>query len=139
MLECRSRIAAAMLAALAFAAADTRAAKPALCPPGRFLVTGPSVLTGEDEHDIEAIVIDEDKQASVGDACAPARARLKRTKRGTAVRATWKQCSGFTAKAKLTGTIAAPECTTLSGTFGIPAGEPPDFVGNTTGNVEPAP
>lgn len=118
MSACRARFVVALIVVLALSARTAGAAKPARCPDGRFLVTGPSILTGDEEHDIEAIVL-ADRQLSIGDACAPAPARVKRTKQGTAVRAKWKQCTGFTAKAKLAGTIAAPECTTLSGTFTV--------------------
>ncbi len=92
------------------------AAKPPLCSGGRFLVTGPSILTGEAVHELEAVVL-EGGQLSVGDACPAVRAKVKRTKHGTTVRAAWKQCTGLKGRAKLTGKIAPEACTTLTGTF----------------------
>ena len=92
-------------------ATDARAAKPPLCSAGRFVGSGSVIVQGE----TLAIVLGS-RKLSIGDACVPARARLMRTKLGTAVRAAWKTCRGMTGRVRLKAFID-PTCTRIAGSL----------------------
>src|SRR5262245_8506856 len=90
-------------------------AKPRPCQ-GRFAV-GTPVLPGDPAS---ALVVIDGKQVSIGDACAPARAQVAATKRGTRLLVKWRRCQGLSGKAQLKATIDAATCTVLAGTFRAP-------------------
>jgi hypothetical protein len=100
---------------LALGLVESPAKKPPACMSGRFLVVGPSIVTGDAKHDVEPVSL-ADGRLAIADACAPTKVRLKRTKRGTAVRSAWKSCTGFKGRVRLGGTIM-PDCSTLTGTL----------------------
>ncbi|MCW5889143.1 MAG: hypothetical protein KIT14_01185 [bacterium] len=88
--------------------------KPEPCAGGRFLVLegGPLVAeAGSPRFDAVAIAAG---QVGIDSGCAPARVKLKATKKGTVVRARWARC-GSARAVKLQATIAAPACDTMTG------------------------
>ena len=86
-------------------------AKPPLCT-GRYGLDR-SVLTGAPAGEF----LDVARGQVALTSCGATRARVKRGKRATRVRAVFKSCPGVAGKAKLAATIAAPDCTSVSGTF----------------------
>jgi parallel beta-helix repeat protein len=88
-------------------------AKPEACPDQRYLVQGSPVMTGDASP--ESIVISH-RRISLGSACPVTHVRLRATKRGTRVKATWPSCKGVRGRTRLTATIGQT-CETMSGTF----------------------
>ncbi len=87
--------------------------KPPVCPGGRFLVQGEDLLPGASLAGPDSLFVGA-TEVGVASGCADGPVKLKGTKRGTKVRATWESCSGATGKVKLKATID-PTCQTLSG------------------------
>src|SRR4051794_36359537 len=79
--------AALAIVALILCVADA-ARRPPPCSTGRFLVRGPSLFTGEAEHDLEPVVLDA-RTIAIAGTCPAMRARVKRTKTGTAIAVAW--------------------------------------------------
>ncbi len=92
----------------------SKKAKPQPCPGGRYIVTGSALVTGDSSGPVEPVVIG--SQISIGNVCNPVHAKLKATKHGTTVMATWPSCAQLKGKVKLKGTLDTT-CTTLSGTL----------------------
>src|SRR5436309_6991814 len=86
---------------------DAHAALP--CPGGRFLVT-------QLPFNIIAIVV-EGAEVSVDGVCPSIIGRLKGSKRGTDIRATWPSCQALNGPAALKASIGAGDCTTMAGVF----------------------
>ncbi|TMB02010.1 MAG: hypothetical protein E6J70_07335 [Deltaproteobacteria bacterium] len=86
---------------------DAHAALP--CPGGRFLVT-------QLPFNIIAIVV-EGAEVSVDGVCPSIIGRLKGSKRGTDIRATWPSCQALNGLAALKASIGAGDCTTMAGVF----------------------
>ena len=90
-------------------------AKVAPCPDGRYVVPGTTLSNALDgpSHDVVGVV---GRMVSVQSGCAPVKARLRGTSKGTKVRARWKSCAGFSGRAVLTGWITE-ECGRFAATF----------------------
>ena len=86
---------------------DAHAALP--CPGGRFLVT-------QLPFNIIAIVV-EGAEVSVDGLCPSIVGRLKGSKRGTDLRATWPSCQALDGPAALKARIGAGDCGTMTGVF----------------------
>jgi serine protease len=93
-------------------AATPVAAKRTPCS-GRYLIAG-SLVPGAVAIDVVAV---DGKQVSINSGCAPRRARVRATRRGTRVQASWRTCSGLAGKAKLKASIDAATCSLMSGRF----------------------
>ena len=92
--------------------ASTVEAKRPLCKAGRFLVQGERLISS-DGTSPQPVVVGEGK-ASIDEICPPRRARLTRSKQGTAIAAKWPACTGVEGKVKMKGTLDLA-CTGLSG------------------------
>ena len=88
--------------------------KPPACPGGRFPVSGAPLVPGGTTPD--AILI-ADRQVSTESGCAAVTARRKRTRHGTRLTATWRSCTGLSGRARLTATLDATTCETLTARF----------------------
>src|SRR5262245_15959253 len=100
----------------------TAVAKTEACPtPARFLVLGAPLLPGNPSPEPEAIVIEgsgKTAMATINSGClSPVRAKLRPTKKFTAVTLKWKTCdtaTGQLSKVTLKGKIGADTCEFLS-------------------------
>lgn len=104
--------AAALVPAVAVRAKKT---KPPPCPAGRFLINGNAVIAGDTAAVHEPVVVGGGNQLSIGGACAPVGGRIKAAKKATMITASWPSCTGLKGRVKLTGSIAAPACDTMTG------------------------
>jgi hypothetical protein len=84
------------------------------CPGGRYLVPN-TPLVGLDQPELDVVDI-AGGMVSVASGCAPVKARLRATAKGTKVRARWKSCAGLTKRAILSGWITE-ECRRFAATF----------------------
>ena len=89
--------------------------KPQLCPGGRFLVQGESLVASDSAAPNEPVVIG-GTQVALGDVCQSVSGKLKATKRGTRVGVRWPFCSGLTGPVRLKATIE-PTCSLMIGTL----------------------
>jgi cysteine-rich repeat protein len=106
-------LAASVALVLAFAGIGrSKKTAPKPCPGGRYIVSGSALVTGDTSGPNEPVVIG--PQVSIGNACNPVHAKLKATKKGTTVTATWPSCQGLKGKVKLTAKLD-PTCTSLTG------------------------
>ena len=113
--------AASVLTAM-LAARDANAAKPPLCPTGRFAVAGaPLIGPGGD------LIVLANKTITIGTVCAANRAQLKRLKTGTRVKVKFKKnaCSGAL-KVRLNALITG-ECKNMAGTLKRKGAAPTNF------------
>jgi hypothetical protein len=102
-------IALVLLRAAAFAATPP-------CPGGRFLLPGaPPLIPGAGTPDLEVVVV-EARTVAIASGCPAVTAKVKGTRRGTRVRATWPKgvCAGSPRKIKLNARIDST-CTNLGG------------------------
>jgi hypothetical protein len=94
-----------------------QAVKAKKCPDGRFVVEGPALLApGDVGSRYDAIGLT-GKLVSIESGCAPVRAKLVRTRRGTRVRARWRSC-GEVARVVLRARIDK-DCLGLAGTLKV--------------------
>jgi hypothetical protein len=103
---------AAALLGLTALIASTAAAKRPLCKAGRFLVQGEPLISS-DSGGPQPVVVGEGR-ASIDEICPPTRAKLTRSKQGTAITAKWPACTGVDGKVRMKGTLDVA-CATLSG------------------------
>jgi hypothetical protein len=96
---------------------SAHAVPPPICPPGRFTVQG-SPLLGFGENGSDAVEFDT-TQVWTDTGCAPILAqKLRATKKGTRVRATWLTgCGIYGGRIVLVGMVDAATCNTMTGTF----------------------
>ena len=110
---------AALVVVLALVLSDGMAAakkpRPQACSRGTFLVEESSVLDADVTADRRLLRI-QDGRMTVGGACASAKVKLKATRKGTAVAASWKRCTGLTGGVTFKGSLD-PTCRTLRGTL----------------------
>jgi len=85
----------------------------ARCPGGRFVANDAPLVAGDTAPEAGAVVL-ANGQVSIGGSCAATSATMKRTRRGTLVRATWSSCQGLPGTVRLRGLIRTG-CTTLTG------------------------
>jgi serine protease len=91
------------------------AAKPAKCPGGAFRAVAENLpLVPASSSD--GIII-ANGEASILGTCARTSAKLKRTRKGTKVTATWLACNGTNGKVRLKARIDAATCRELRGTL----------------------
>ena len=103
-------------------ARDVDAAKPPLCPSGRFAVTDAQLVA----EGLDLIVL-ENKTITIGSVCTASRAKLRRAKVGTRVTVKFKKnaCPGAAGKVRLKALIT-DACKTFTGTLKI-KGVPTNF------------
>jgi hypothetical protein len=86
------------------------------CPGGRYLVAG-MPLGGAPGAAVPDVVDVAGRMVGLhSGGCAPAKGRVRGTRKGTKVRVRWKACEGLAGKAILNGMITG-QCQTLAGTF----------------------
>src|SRR5262249_32619013 len=85
----------------------------ATCTGGRYVVQGARLIAGDTAPAVEAIVIASSTIAIVN-GCSPVHATLRRTKKGTSVRANWASCAEPGRKVRLKAKLD-PTCTTMTG------------------------
>src|SRR5262249_16939697 len=79
--------------ALLWMAPSTGWGLPESCYSSRFVVVGTLLMSADRTAPSEPIIL-QDGEASLGNACAPIRARTKRLRRGMLVRVVWPACVG---------------------------------------------
>ena len=93
------RAALALLLVLGASTAPASGAR--RCAEGTFVVDGaPLMSAGAEAPGADAVVI-AGKQVSIASGCPPVRARVKRSPRGTAVRAAWESCGALAGEVRL--------------------------------------
>src|SRR5262245_25588514 len=85
------------------------------CPPARYVVGEQPILAGATLPGVDVVAISA-TQMAVDSGCAPAVVRVRGTRHGTRVRATFRKCRDVKGKARLKGLIDIG-CTTLDGMF----------------------
>jgi len=85
------------------------------CPPARYVVRDQPILAGATLPGVDVVAVSA-TQIAVDSGCAPAVVRVRGTRHGTRVRATFRECRDVKGKARLKGLIDIG-CTTLEGTF----------------------
>jgi carboxyl-terminal processing protease len=110
----RASTALALLLASSVGSAAAAAPKPPPCPGGRFVVQGGALLANPISFADD--VYFSATQIAVASGCTGAPVKLKGSKRGTTVKATWETCNGVTGKVKLKAKVD-PTCQTLTGTL----------------------
>jgi len=109
----RSRIGIVItLLALSVTVTVADAAKPALCPDGRFMVQNGAVLVSGAA--VPNVLVVSGGTLAIASACDAAPGRVKAARKGTRLVGRWKPC-GEIARVTLKGMIAAPDCTTMTG------------------------
>jgi hypothetical protein len=104
-------VVAAALLGLTAVIASTAAAKRPLCKAGRFLVQGDPLISAGGGP--QPVIVGEGR-ASIDEICPPTRAKLTRSKQGTAIAARWPACTGVEGKVRMKGTLDVA-CAALSG------------------------
>ena len=104
-----------VLALVILAAPAGNAAKPPMCPGGRYLVSGAPIMPGIDGGGADVVDM-AGHMVSVLSGCDAAKAKARATGRGTTIRVKWKSCPGITGKATLVGTIT-DQCRAMAATF----------------------
>jgi len=105
------------------AATAARAAKPPPCPGGRYAVAGDRLLAGDVLPGADDVFFSA-TQVAIASGCRTAPVtKLRGSKRGTTLKATWTECDGATGKVKLKAKID-PTCQTLTGTLTAPKTRP---------------
>jgi hypothetical protein len=101
----------ALVVSLPGTPADAGIDKAPMCRDGRFLMPGDGLVVGDGVPPVEAVELDDGRItiAPLGD---PGKVKLRRTRKGTKVKALWGKRSGFGAKVRLNGVID-PSCTQL--------------------------
>src|SRR5258706_1633400 len=94
----------ALVVAGALVAPPQTAAKLPLCPGGRYLVAGSSLMPGLDAASPDVVDV-AGRMVSVLSGCGPVKAKVRATGQGTKIRARWKSCPSITGKAILVATI----------------------------------
>lgn len=109
----RATCSAILVASLSAGAVEVRAAaqKPKPCPDGRYVAQGDGLIDQPGAR-VDTIAVTGRRVEIVG-ACAPRRARVKATRRGTQIIGQWPSC-GVARKVRLTAWIA-PDCHTATG------------------------
>lgn len=95
--------------------APASAAKPAACPGGAFRATSDS-LPLVPNSGADGIIVG-NGEASILGSCGRTQAKIKRSRKGTKVTATWLACDGTNGKVRLKATIDAATCRSLRGTI----------------------
>src|SRR6059036_3707450 len=111
-------LAAVAACGLLVAIASARTPKPPLCTTGRFLVpaSDPPLFAGVSVSEVE-LRAGSPPQVVIRGGCPAVRVRLKATRRGTTLLATWAAgACGVPGKVRLKGTIV-DLCQTLTGTL----------------------
>jgi hypothetical protein len=90
-------VVAAALLGLTAVIASTAAAKRPLCKAGRFLVQGDPLISAGGGP--QPVIVGEGR-ASIDEICPPTRAKLTRSKQGTAIAAKWPACTGVEGKVR---------------------------------------
>ena len=85
------------------------------CPPARYVIRDQPILAGATLPGVDVVAVSA-TQIAVDSGCAPAVVRVRGTRHGTRVRATFRECRDVKGKARLKGLIDIG-CTTLEGTF----------------------
>lgn len=117
---------------LAVVPASHLAAKPTKCDPGRFVPRGAPLIVGAAAGVAtgEAIVVGAVPRSrlSISPACDPVRAKVKASRTGTKVKATWRRgaCRGIEGKVRLKGRIIE-NCNVLRGVIKKPKSKPATF------------
>lgn len=106
----------ALLLLALLVAGNAGAAKPPICPGGRFIIRGNAIVTPNALVTSDAVLL-QDKGISIASGCPGTRAKLKRLKTGTLVRARWRRCGQLRGAAKLKATIGAGACHDMNGVF----------------------
>ena len=96
------------------AANGARAAQP-VCPGGRFAIEGEALLLGDTPGGGDSLFLAAG-EVTLASGCPRAAVKLRGTRRGTTVKATWLACDGAVGKVKLKARID-PTCRTLAGTL----------------------
>jgi hypothetical protein len=110
------RVALALAAALVLSAAPAApaAAKYKKCPDGSYVLDSPPVFSTEDPSRFDSIVIT-GKKVAIRSGCDAVRATFVRTRKGTKIRARWKECQGI-ANVRLKAAID-PDCLKVAGSL----------------------
>ena len=112
----------ALLGALLGSGAPAAAATPP-CPGGRYAVTGDRLLEGEVLPGPDDVFFSP-TQVAIASGCRTVPvAKLRGSKRGTTLKATWEACGGATGKVKLKAKLDS-SCQSLSGTLTAPKTKP---------------
>lgn len=112
MANLTSRVRIAIVCALGAFTGIADAAKPDLCPDGRFVVqSGAVLLPGGTAPDVLAV---SSGTFAIASGCGAAPGKVKAARKGTRLIARWKAC-GAHVRVKLKGMIAAPDCATVTG------------------------
>jgi len=98
--------------ALALCSTAADAAKPALCPDGRFVVQNDAVLVAG--APTPNVLVVSGGTLAIASACDAAPGTVKAARKGTRLIGHWKPC-GEIARVKLKGMLPAPDCTTVTG------------------------
>src|SRR5512147_1328995 len=94
------------------------AAKAPACPGGRYVVDGARLLEGEVLPGSDDVFFSP-TQVAIASGCRTAAVKLRGSKRGTTLKATWSECEGATGKVKLKAKLD-PSCQSLTGTMTAP-------------------
>jgi carboxyl-terminal processing protease len=111
----------AVLVGALLAAAPTGAKTPP-CPGGRYVVDGERLLEGDVLPGPDDVFFSP-TQVAIASGCRTAAVKLRGSKRGTTLKATWEGCEGATGKVKLKAKLD-PSCETLTGTLKAPKNKP---------------
>src|SRR5262245_35914452 len=107
-----------LLLALGAAPARATAAAPPPCPGVRFLL--PSAFVPGSGLAVDAIVVDGDGMATIASGCPPVRARVRRHRGRSTIRARWTAC-GSLRSVRMIGTVDGSSCAALAGMLGARA------------------
>src|SRR5262249_46223230 len=131
-----ARLAAVAACGLLVAVASARTPKPPLCTSGRFIVpaTDPPLFAAPTLPAQVELLAARRPQVLTRDRCPAVRVRLRATRRGTTLLATWTAgACGVPGKVRLKGTIV-DLCQTLTGTLKIPKSRPAELVAPRCGD-----
>lgn len=81
---------------------------------GPFLVAGAPLLASGAAVAVDVVTLGPTARVSIDSGCQPVRARVRRTRKATAIRGVWKSCAGVRGTVRFAGAIDA-SCTTMTG------------------------
>ena len=98
--------------------AAARASLPA-CAGGQFVIQGASLVPGAMADGTDSVSFSS-TLVGIQSGCAAVAGRVRGTRRGTRVKARWDACDHVVGRARLTATVDAETCNTMTGTFRAP-------------------
>jgi len=97
----------------------TAAARFPKCPGGQFVVQGPTLVPGMGPDGTDAVSFSA-TLLGIQSGCPAIEARVRGTRRGTRLKARWASCPHLIGQGRLSATVDAATCNTMTGTFRAP-------------------